>query len=381
MSDSEHAFNPPSSAHIWRVCTGQPKQLRLVREPLPQDDTASREGTATHWAYAEQMHDHAVGLGEITPNGVALTDEMLQSAEVMVGECQRIMRTATTRPVAGRTYGIEQRLRGLSVHRWGTPDFWFYDVNGAVLYIRDLKHGFGVIEVFECYQLLDYAEMLAGELSLPAGTRIDMGIVQPRAPHRNGPVRTWVTTVEALKSYWFQLDMSAEESQGDSATLRPNPGCEHCGARHECAALQRDAYNSAQISEAPGALVLADPALGLELEHLTAAADRLAARITGLQALADARLRAGQRVPGWMLERGESRLTWTIAPEQVIALGKLGGVDLQKPDAVITPTQAKAAKSLGKAAHALIDGLSHRPPAALKLTRDDGSEARRVFGS
>lgn len=381
MSTEPHAYNPPSSAHIWRVCTGQPKQIRLVREPLPQDDTASREGTAAHWGYAEQMHDRMVGCGETAPNGVLLTDEMVQSADVMVEECQRIMRTATTRPVVGRTYGIEQRMRGLSEHRWGTPDFWFYDVNGAVLYVRDLKHGFGVIDVFECWQLLDYAQQLAHELQLPAGTRIDMGIVQPRAPHRDGPVRNWVATVDALRAYWFQLDMAAEESQGDGATLRPNAGCEHCDARHECPALQRDGYATAGYSEGPAALVLTGPALGLELVHLTEAATRLAARITGLQALADSRVRGGDRVPGWALERGESRAQWlaSMTPQQVIAFGRIAGVDLQKPDAVLTPTQAR--KALGKAAHPIIDGLSERPPAALKLVRDDGADARRVFGS
>lgn len=379
MSD-HHTLCSPSSAWIWRICTAQPGMVRRVVNPLPRDDTASREGTAAHWAVSEQMADQVVALGQIAPNGVVLTQEMLDSADVAVRHLRGILSRATTRPVAQRTLWMENFISALQEYRGGTPDFAFYDLNAGILYVRDFKHGFEIVQAFEFWQGIEYAAHLCVKLRLPPETRVDIGIIQPRAPHRDGPVRTWRVTAGGLARYWHELDMAGEEASGPDAKLRPNAGCRRCDARHECPALQRDGYATAQQSEEALPLVLSTPALGLELVQLTEARARLDARITGLEALTEQRLRAGERVTGWALRPGESRLAWRIPPEQVIALGKLSGVDLQKPDAVITPTQAKAAKSLGKEATALIDGLSHRPPAALKLARDDGSEARRVFG-
>lgn len=376
-TDTAHAMLSPSSAHIWRVCTGMPRMLTQVRDPLPRDDEASREGTAAHWAAHEMIEGRTVGEGQITPDGTVLVESMIQSAEVFAGLIQRRHAAATVRPVPGMNVGIESRLNGYSAHRFGTPDHWLYDANAGTLYVDDFKHGFGIVEVFECWQLIDYAGMLAQQLKLADTVRVVLTIVQPRAPHRQGPIREWRTTVGALRSYWHALDMAAEEATSPTPQIRPNPGCVHCEARHECPALQQDGYRSAQISQEAEAVQLSPAALGVELAHLTDAAERLKARISGLQAHAESLLRSGERVPNWRMSPGQSNLAWTVPVEQVVALGKALDVDLRKPLDVVTPTQAKQ-KLKGPAA-AVVDTMAARPPAGMKLTRDDGAEMRHIF--
>lgn len=373
-----HALLSPSSAHAWRICAGMPTLLRRIVNPLPRDDTASREGTAAHWAAAEMLADRMVAEGQITPDGVVLTAEMLQSAELFVDTVRQVLDRATSRPTP-TNHGIEQRLAGYGPDRFGTPDAWLWDVNGQVLDIVDFKHGFDIVEVFENWQALDYAGMLRQQLQLPDTARVRITIVQPRAPHRDGPVRTWTTTIGALHTYWHQLDMAADEATSATPQLRPNPACRRCDARHECPALQVDAYRSAQVSAEAMPLALSDEALGLEIAHLTDAAERLKGRLSGLQAQADAALRGGRRVPGWTLEPGQTRLAWTVPVVQIKALGLMAGKPLVTEEP-ITPTQARALLK-GTPHVAVVDAMSARPPAAMKLARDDGSEARRVFGA
>ena len=87
-------------------------------------------------------------------------------------------------------------------------------------------------------------------------------------------------------------------------------------------------------------------------------------------------MRRGMRVPHWTLSPGQSREKWVKGDAEVILLGKMLGIDLAKPVEAITPAQAKAKGATAE----VIAAYSFRPPAALKLTLDDGADARKVFG-
>ena len=69
-------------------------------------------------------------------------------------------------------------------------DFYLYDQAEKTLYVTDLKYGYEIVEPFENWQALAYA---AGVAALPGMVpdKVVITIVQPRAPHRRGPIRTW----------------------------------------------------------------------------------------------------------------------------------------------------------------------------------------------
>lgn len=364
-----HTPYSPSGAPIWIECPTQPAMEAAV-EPLPEDDTASREGTAAHWAMAQLMAGITVGRGEFTPDGEVISDEMVEGAQLFVDTCTNLGKRMTVRPM----WHVEEFVPG-PAGRGGTPDAWLHDVNANVLYVLDYKFGHGIVEVFENWQLLEYAGLLLQRLKIDANrTRVVMVVVQPRAFHRDGTVRSWDVGGMHLRDYWHRLDMAAEDGMSGHAKARPNRYCGYCRARHACPALQADAYRAADLAQQALPLVLGPAAVGLELSMLTDAAKRLHARIEGLATQGEAMARTGTLVPGWVMEDAPGREVWTDA-RRAIQLAKTCGLDISKPEASITPAQARQA---GMPA-ALVAHVSGRPKAGKKFARLDESLARRIF--
>lgn len=79
---AEHAPLPPSSANCWVHCAG----WRSLHSAFPDDgDTVpAMEGTAAHWCFEEMFEGRVPAVGATAPNGVAITDEMLDGAELFV---------------------------------------------------------------------------------------------------------------------------------------------------------------------------------------------------------------------------------------------------------------------------------------------------------
>lgn len=108
---------------------------------------------------------------------------------------------------------------------------------------------------------------------------------------------------------------------------------------------------------------------------LDAQAAVLEARRSGVRQQIETLIKSGTAVPQWMLESAPGREKWIVQPEVVEQMGRLEGVDVTKPK-VLTPRQAR----LAGLSDATVAALSGREGTALKLVRDDGSKARRVFG-
>lgn len=375
-SPSEHALLSPSNAHVWSICTANPTLVRQAA-PLPQDDSASREGTAAHWVLARAAAGHAVGAGEITPEGHVTTEEMVQGAELAVRHMQRVGDRATTRP----GWHIEEAARGPAINPecWGTPDAWFWDVNARHLHVSDYKFGFGYVEVFRNLQLSIYAALILhglGDLALRDDTRVSLTVVQPRSFHKDGTVRSWHTTVAELRAIWHQLEMAAEEATSATPTARPGAHCEFCPARAECTANQAAGYRAADLARAPELVTLPPQALGRELAVLEEAQALLEARVSGLRARAEAALDAGAQVPGWGFERSAGREQWAD-PQQAILTARTLGLDINKPGAALTPRQAR---EKGMPA-VLVQSMSARGAGTRKLVRVDSDKVALVFGT
>ena len=382
-----HAFLPPSSAAIWLHCAAAPSMWQ--KYPEPEDSPSAAEGTAAHWVFAALMApEHDVGIfprvGSIAPNGVVVTQEMVEGAALFI----EVVEEARAIPgLLDTCTQIEQRVSISNVHveNWGTPDAWIFGHNPttgrARLVVADYKFGHGYVEVFENPQLLDYAAgILYDELKIDgAGDRqidIEFVIVQPRSYHRDGPVRRWVVPADQCRAHFNSLRMAAE------AATKPNPlaspgaaRCKHCSARHACPALQAEAYASADKARDSLPLDLPTAALALEASILQEALGLLAARVSGLEEQIEYALRAGQAVPGWCLASEPGRTKWAREIGEIIALGQLCGADLSVP-AVVTPTQAR--KLIDPA---IVAAYSVSGAGALKLKQTNNSQARRVFGA
>lgn len=370
----------PSSAFRWRRCALS-VQLEAAC-PDTSDKPGAEEGTACAWALERTVTATPPAEGERAPNGVAITREMLEAVDLVLESVE-----AKLGPNWRSMVVSERRVTVPRVHLTecsGKPDLYAWALlnNGRrALFIWELKFGRTVVEAFENDQLAAYASgLMSAELNLnDQETVLDLTIVQPRAHHRDGPVRTWRCVGSDIRALVNILAMQGEKALAPNPPARPTPeGCRDCSGRHVCQALQREGYAAADVADASTPVEMTPAALGLEQRALTRALALLEARVKGNAAQIEATIRAGTAVPGWALSQGaEGRLEWTVPAAQAALLGDMVQIDIRAPADVVTPTQA-IAKGVPEAA---VLAMAKRKPAARKLEQDDGTLARLTFGS
>lgn len=377
---SAHATLAPSAAFRWRRCA-----LSVSLEaayPDTSDKASAAEGTACAWALERTVTATPPAEGERAPNGVAITREMLEAIELVLESVE-----AKLGPRWREMVISERRVAIPRVHLTecsGKPDLyaWALLSNGRrVLFVWDLKFGRTLVEVFENEQMAAYASgIMSAEPNLnDMETVLDLTIVQPRAHHRDGPVRTWRCAGSDIRALVNILAMQGEKALAPNPPARPTPeGCRDCSGRHVCQALQREGYVAADVADASTPVEMTPQALGLEQRALTRALALLEARVKGNAAQIEATIRGGTAVPGWALSQGaEGRLEWTVPAAQAALLGDMVQIDIRAPADVITPTQA-IAKGVPQA---VVLTMAKRKPGARKLEQDDGTLARLTFGS
>lgn len=349
---------------------------------------ASREGTASHELAERMVRSYAqAGLnwpadavGQAAKNGVVWTQESHDAAKIYADDIAVIM--AKTGVFAGPNLKIEERVHAHRIHAesWGTPDCSIFDKAGGVLYLWDYKFGHRVVDAFENWQLITYAVGLLDEITGGNGLhdqhiKIVVTVVQPRAPHRLGPVRRWGIMGSDLRPFANILHGVERDALGDNPRATVGPECRDCSARHACETLQRAAMAMVAYTGGAVSVPLEGSALGLELRLLRSAAEILKARINGLEAQAEAMIQRGDLVPGWVLEQGRGRQRWNVPAADVLLLGDMLGVDLRAPAEPITPKQAI---KMGVDA-TVINGYSETPSTGWKLVESTEAAVAVVF--
>lgn len=373
---SAHSILPPSGAKAWRQCAMWPTMNRLYPKP---DTPETLEGTAAHWAFVELFEGRQIDEGLIAPNGVMLTGEMVDGAELYVD-------AARSRLPTGVALNIEQPVAIPCVHPecWGTPDTWFYDESGATLNVFDYKFGHRFVDEYENDQGIAYIAGIidhqAERLGVAPGhldqcVKVNFTVVQPRCFQRGAPVRTWTVRASDLRAHVNQLANAAGRAMAPNPTATTNSECRDCPGRAHCPALQQAAYSDAEFSYTGSPHELPPVAASLELRMMERALERLNARVDGLKEAVTTYGRQGLALPYHKLEQGYGRQQWTLPPDQVLAIGSMMGVDLSKP-AVMTPKQA--VKSGVDAA--VISAYTATPMGSVKLIPCNPADARRVFG-
>ena len=202
------------------------------------------------------------------------------------------------------------------------------------------------VEAFENWQLLAYvygvaSHMASNNVSAAPDWSVDMRIVQPRAYHDEGPIRSWTTKLEDLQPYFEQFKTAAAETQGPNATCRTGKRCRYCPARHSCRALQQDAASAAEFAGTPTPQLLTGEALSVELSIVHDAHRALTDRLNGLTEQATQAIKGGDRVPNWEIKRSKGRERWTDTAMAKMMADAMS-VDITKP-AFLTPKQAREA--------------------------------------
>lgn len=369
---TQHAPFAPSGLACVVACPGSYQLIRNARAnglTLDEDDTnASREGTAAHEVAARLAeHGELMQVGSLTSNGVAVTDEMVEGAEMWVNAVEPYLHRDS--PAL-----IEQPIECLYIHRncYGTPDFTCGPDHGT-LYVADYKFGHRYVDAFENWQLVAYA--IGRMPSYLPTVRVVLQIVQPRSYHRDGPVREWVLSGHELRDYAGVLAAACTAAEQPDAQCVTGPQCYECPARHACEAALHMEQSALYLSGSTIPLDATVEAKAVRLHQIRRALDHLAQMESGITEDLTAAVRRGINVPGFTLKAGSGREGWLRPVQEVVALGAAMGVDLSKPGC-ITPNHARKAGLSPD----IVATYSERSAGEVKLVEDDGRMVRRVFG-
>lgn len=297
----EHAKLSPSAADRWMVCPGSV----VLSEGIPDRTSPhAEEGTIAH-NLAEAM---------LTGKASSGSPDMILNLQVYIEHIQGLM---AEHP--GAQLFVEKKV-SVTESLWGTADAIVWAPSIATLFVRDLKYGSGVgVEVSNNLQLKIYATAALLTLGFPAET-VNVGIVQPRFNHADGPVRSKDFDASDLIDFHADLMDGVKRvvwaKQGHKATmgspawekqhLHPSEkGCRWCLAAPNCPALKAKAKELTKLAFAPG--------LHYEPKELAAALDYapiIEGWIKNLHEFAYAEAERGIPIPGYKLVPKRATRKW-----------------------------------------------------------------------
>lgn len=251
-----HATLGASSAKRWMNCPGS---VRLSADRPNNTTVWAAEGTAAHelgemclldptqentprdWAGSKIKVDKDGGHWEFEVN-----DNMIEAVTVYVDYVREIMEPGDQLMVEARV-----ALSGMGEpgdDMFGTSDTVLYRPSTRELWVIDYKHGSGVsVDVTDNPQLLYYGVGSCLLLRQPVVT-CHLVVVQPRAPHKDGPIRSQsIGAVELMEWGMNELMPAARKTQAPDAALVVSEECRFCRAAAVCPQLQKEALERAML--------------------------------------------------------------------------------------------------------------------------------------
>jgi hypothetical protein len=307
----DHSPFGGSGAHRWTVCAGSV----LAQRGMPDAPSSyAREGTAAHAVGALCLTEKqdAIEYTGRTVETIEIDDELAEATQVYIDTIRHDQKHR------GGKLLIEAKFHLKSLHPefFGTADCVRLGKDG-VLSVYDAKFGRGkIVEVVQPngkpnLQLAFYA---LGALNiLPATlydeiTEIELVVIQPRAWHKDGPVRRKRFTVATIEAVGPVLVAAAALAKSPNAPLVPGDHCEFCRAAGTCPALRDYTLSAAQL-EFDDALPLPADMTPVQLSHVLAAADIFETWLVAVRARAHI-VAETTGLPGWKLVQKQARRKW-----------------------------------------------------------------------
>jgi len=349
-----HARYAPSAAERWSLCPGSVKLSRRVPEGPPARWTI--EGRQAHAllsvCLSERLDDAWFYKGLRIDDGVeefTVEPDHCASVQVVLDHVFDLLRMYPDAELYSERYLPVPQTVVPPDDCGGTSDVAVYVPSDKRLFVIDFKHGEGVVvEIQDNKQVRMYALGVINSFPEPIND-IVLTIIQPRAFHPLGVVRSETVTPRQL--FDFQSDMEdwiRECERADAPLIPGDTQCRFCPAKAFCPALEKKAL---QVFGKVSVPELRDLTLPLPqemtMERIAAILDGWEKVETWFSAVKDyafEQLKAGVPVPGRKLVLAQARRKWdgdtlTIA-EQFM---QQTGCDLDDiaPRKLITITEAE----------------------------------------
>jgi hypothetical protein len=268
-------------------------------------------------------------LNHVHPNGWVVDDFMTYYIQGYVDKVRS----------RGGTINAEMFVR-LSDTIAGTYDSSVVSSDAETLFGDDLKYGFGIVDVYECTQLIIY---LYGEylrLGRPASIkRATLGIYQPRAYHPEGIHRTWTISIQELYERALAIVQAGAKCQEPDAVATPGGHCTYCKGALECASSAWTLYKGFEVIERSEQGEMSAEELANEANFLKLMDTMLKGRKAAIEAELEARLSQDEYVRGWGLEDRTGNRKFTVDP---VTVHLLTGVNPFKQE-VMSPAELEKA--------------------------------------
>jgi hypothetical protein len=379
----DHAtWSASATARLW-ACPGS---LPLTKDLPEEESEAAAWGTACHEVAEECFatgKDASAFIGRVVATKkftIDVDDEVAETAQVYVDYVRNLGKFPTD-------VFIEKRFSFEALNTpfdaGGTCDAIAYSRSNKELEVVDLKGGRGVVvEAFGNHQLRTYAlgAMLHVGSDYEVKT-IKVTIVQPRAPHKDGRIRSETFTTADLMDWTWDLLAAMHRAEDALRSFEPtsnlwatnflSPGdhCTFCKAKPFCPALEKKVTSlfddlSDDIGH-NGIDKLMPEDIAARLDQL----DLVESYIKAFWAYAKQQAEMGVNIPGWMLVDKQARPKWR---EGVSLTGALRDVVADTQDLYETKMRSPA-QVRGVITESLVEAGKHKTKKAAE------QEARAIL--
>lgn len=309
-----------------------PGSIRLSRSVPDAPSFYAEEGTVAHTVAELCLRDQRNALAFLGQKfkgesmELEVTEEMCEAVQMYVDLVR------TDKLMLGGTIMLETRfdLSKLTKHLPGQPPLYGRNdccllTDDGTLIVYDYKHGRGhAVDVEGNPQLMYYA---LGALLANARARkhkikaVEMVIVQPRAAHRDGPIRRAAVELIDLQAWAADLVAAVERTLAPDAPLVAGPHCLFCRASAICPAQANRANEVAALDFEQFKTPVKPETLTIEqISRILRWFDEHGeAWFKALKHYAHTLVNAGQTVPGWKLVQKRPERVYREADQDVIA--------------------------------------------------------------
>ena len=340
---AKHAKISASSMYRTISCPGWIKQSAGIKQ---KPSVYAAEGTAAHELGEVCLKKDMNAIDQLgkTFNGYEVTNEMALAVQMYLD---------TIRADIGESKGkkallIEEkfRLNWLYPGLFGTNDACLIIPEQKKLIIYDYKHGKGhAVEVEYNPQLMYYA-LGAIHDKTEHINEVELVVVQPRAPHNDGPVRRWSLLKWELLAWGHQvLVPAAKLAEEDNPSLFAGDHCKFCPSLATCPAQAKKAYEIAK-QDFNKPIDLPDPKSlsPADIVKVMEAADLFGNWANAVKAHAQEQAERGVKLPGYKLVKKKSNRKWKDEEQAGIELAVLYGEDAYEKKVLSVAKAEKLAK-------------------------------------
>jgi hypothetical protein len=391
----DHSVWSASASARNFACAGA---LRLTHGLPSPESEASAWGTAAHQISEKCLRTGVdavafLGTTETTKSHqIEVDDELAETAQVYVDYVRDRMAEYKAATGDNAVLVIEQRFSLARINppfeAGGTGDAVLYFPLWFLLEIVDLKGGRGVVvEAKGNKQERTYSLGAMLENSALDVRQIMTTIVQPRAPHRDGRIRSETFHVADLMEWTAELLGAMKRSKsawddygaGDWDAFYLNPG-NHCAstfcpARATCPAVQKASFEAVglwfdDVTDKPHLHNTPDSLMPEQIAALLDAADMVEGYLNAVRAYAHSQAESGVKIPNYDLYPKQARRKFKDGVTAQTLAEKTGRAPDEFLGAPKLLTPAQTEKVLGKDKDK-ISGLWSAESSGTNLCRSD----------